>query len=446
MNTDSIKQIREQRDKLSEKVKETSYSQFKDKTFGSESEYSYKGLMGGLKAMFTDITTLTKETRKFIKISSYGERTQMVNHLSQLNAYFSQPNTSQFITPYESLKKLLRDLNVRAFSERQIEFENEIDSITRLQLQVDQDLKKIRKLTASIKTQQEKIDAQFETQTEKLTQIDEAIEKITDQQSDLKIQADRYIDLIQKLAERDTKASEHLESITTSLNEAQSSEKLIKNFAQTVERRDKQLEEIEERATANDKALEDYELERKKILNEAKDLIASAKNALNYKTAEGISAAFQEQYVIAKDKWKSIPWLIVACAFVLIAIGLGIWVLSVPGTLNIIVGRISLIPIALLVAFFSGREYVKQKNIAEDYAYKMVLSKAIVGFSEQLKKHGTESNEEYIHYIKRALEEIHKDPLRSRSLNASRNSNNSIAEVVGAAERIIAITKGSSEF
>ena len=45
----------------------------------------------------------------------------------------------------------------------------------------------------------------------------------------------------------------------------------------------------------------------------------------------------------------------------------------------------------------------------------MVLAKSIVGFSEQLKKNGTENNEEYIHYIKTSLEEIHKDPLRKRN-------------------------------
>ena len=176
-------------------------------------------------------------------------------------------------------------------------------------------------------------------------------------------------------------------------------------------------------------------------MNESKDLIASAKKALNYKTAEGISAAFQEQYDLASDKKLTSFWLWAAGISMILAIGLGIWVLATGGEINYIIGRISLIPLALLVAFFAGKQYVRQKNIAEDYAYKMVLSKAIVGFSEQIKKHGTENNEEYVHYIKRALEEIHKDPLRSRSSKSQKSESSNLDEIIQTAERIVALTK-----
>lgn len=54
----------------------------------------------------------------------------------------------------------------------------------------------------------------------------------------------------------------------------------------------------------------------------------------------------------------------------------------------------------------------------------MVLAKSIVGFSEQLKKNCSEDNAEYIHYIKTALEEIHKDPLRKRVFSESSKSGN----------------------
>ena len=35
-------------------------------------------------------------------------------------------------------------------------------------------------------------------------------------------------------------------------------------------------------------------------------------------------------------------------------------------------------------AIFCANQYIRQKNVIEDYTYKMVLAKSIVGFSEQL--------------------------------------------------------------
>jgi uncharacterized protein (UPF0210 family) len=118
------------------------------------------------------------------------------------------------------------------------------------------------------------------------------------------------------------------------------------------------------------------------------------------------------------------------------AVRLGIWVLHDFNEIGELIGRISLLPLPIIGAVFCANQYTKQKNIIEDYAYKMVLSKAIVGFSEQLKKNGSETNEEYIHYVKTALEEIHKDPLRKRDKNKeSKNEAPGLKDVVEMAEK-----------
>ncbi|MGZ5245297.1 MAG: hypothetical protein ACXWEY_01790 [Bacteroidia bacterium] len=70
-------------------------------------------------------------------------------------------------------------------------------------------------------------------------------------------------------------------------------------------------------------------------------------------------------------------------------------------------------PLPIAGAIFCANQYVRQKNIIEDYAYKMVLAKSIVGFSEQIRKDNS-PDEEYTHYIKTVLNEIHNDPLRRR--------------------------------
>jgi hypothetical protein len=50
--------------------------------------------------------------------------------------------------------------------------------------------------------------------------------------------------------------------------------------------------------------------------------------------------------------------------------------------------------------------------LAEDYAYKAVLTKSIVAFSEELRK---KDETGYSEYISTVLKEIHQDPLRKRS-------------------------------
>lgn len=188
----------------------------------------------------------------------------------------------------------------------------------------------------------------------------------------------------------------------------------------------------------------EYDIERKKILSESEILIESAKKALNYKTAEGISASFQVQYENADDRWVFGSWIFGAIICLLGTIGLGIWILhTIPNDIGILIARISLLPLPIIGAIFCANQYTKQKNIIEDYAYKMVLAKSIVGFSEQLKKNGTDNNEEYIHYIKTALEEIHKDPLRSRtkSVKDSKNEPINLAQIGELVERITKLIK-----
>src|SRR5690606_13922008 len=87
--------------------------------------------------------------------------------------------------------------------------------------------------------------------------------------------------------------------------------------------------------------------------------------------------------------------------------------------INVIIGRVTMLPLPIASAIFCANMYVKRTNLIQDYAYKMVLAKSIVGFSEQLKNSRPEHSDEYTAYIKRVLEEIHQDPLRKRSVSVT---------------------------
>lgn len=439
----SINQIRDNRNKLRKQVKDANASAYSGIPLGSESEYNWRGILEDLNGMFIDITTLTKASRRFIQISTASERSTLATYLSNMSGYFSNPQSSQFINAFDNTKKMLRDFNVRSFSERQIQFDEELQKLMTLKVQINEELNDIKSIKSTIQENAESIENGFKNQQESIESLDEGIETLEAKKLELEKNAEKFDSILESLETTDANATEQLEEITSSMNSAKSNEKLISSFALNVENRDKQLAKIEQRVNENDEKLEVYESERKNILTESKGLIASAKKALNYKAAEGISAAFQEQYVLSSDKKKTVFWLWTAGVAMAVAVVLGIWVAKSSSTeISYILGRVSLIPLVLLVALFAGKQYVRQKNIAEDYAYKMVLSKAIVGFSEQLKKHGTEGNEEYIHYIKRALEEIHKDPLRSRkTVKESKSETASLDEALSYAEKFINLGK-----
>lgn len=76
-----------------------------------------------------------------------------------------------------------------------------------------------------------------------------------------------------------------------------------------------------------------------------------------------------------------------------------------------LIGRLSMIPFTIAGAIFCANQYTKQKNIIEDYAYKTVLAKSIIAFSEELRE---KSPERYTEYLSTMLKEIHQDPLRKR--------------------------------
>jgi hypothetical protein len=423
METTSIKNIRSIRDEIRDKIKNASISINKNNTYGSENEYNYKGLIAGIENLLIDISTLTKSPNKFLSLSTYAERNTIHSYLETINTYFQTPNN--FIPHFEALKILMRSFNIRNTTDRQIEFESEIGNISRLKIEAQENLEAIKIAKESIESDNESINENIDSSKEKLEEIETELGILIKRRDELISDSEKIKIYNDELSLAKEKADKNLESINKSVNESKSNEKLITSFANKVQDREKKLTELEFATEENSKKLIAYESERENMINEAKNLIDSAKQALNYKTAEGISASFQVQYTKANNKWIFGSWIGGAIMCLLTAISIGIWIVAViPDDIFIFIARISLLPFPIIGAVFCANQYIRQKNIIEDYAYKMVLAKSIVGFSEQLKKNCSEDNAEYIHYIKTALEEIHKDPLRKRVTYDTQKTNN----------------------
>lgn len=415
MDTKSIKDIREIKNRISELIK-TYKTEIKNsgydlnQKFGSEEEYSIYSLIGGVRNILTDISTLTKSHNLYLKISSYTERENLKNNLVSLESYLINNQFSNIVTVLDTIKVILRHYNLRYDKERLIEFNEVIDKLNIRYQELEELIENIEtnsqqtdETVTEIEGQKEKFDAEYK---ELLTNKTELVQQI----SQLKQQQTEFQNLLSTVNSTNNQ-------IQQLFNNAKSNEKIIITFSENISKRENQLSEQEIKTKEYLEKLAEFTAERELKLTEAKKLINSAKDALRFKSAEGISAAFSTQYDKADEKWSKIGWLIGAIAFLIIALGLGIWVITGwqienPDSITTIIGRFALISLSILGALFSANQYVKQKNLAEDYAYKTVLSKSLIAFSEELRD---KSPDKYSEYISVVLNEIHKDPLRKRT-------------------------------
>lgn len=447
METESIKQIKELRDNIREERKNIDKSTYNN-SYGNENEYTGKGIYLGLDSLIIDISYLIKAHNQFVSISTFEEREQINEILKNILENISFPD--ELVTFIDELKIILRNYNVRDKKER---WELFLEVNKELLEQCDEFNKKledIEGIKAKIDESNSTIEEKIKGFNSKFSELEEKIEEVESTKEEIVEKSESLETINISLEKIQNEAEENLKNISESLSEAKSSEKIINSFAQKVQERDNRIGELQQLTEENKEKLIAYETERISILKEAQQLIENAKIALNYSTASGLSESFQTQHNNAK-KWRfSVGWIAGAVCFLLIAIIIGVWItLDANSTTQFIVGRIAIIPLPIVGAIFCANQYVKQKNIIEDYAYKMVLAKSIVGFSEQLKKDASDNKGEYIHYIKVALEEIHKDPLRGRISRLSKNKiqeraeNMSFKEILEVAEKLVKINKGS---
>lgn len=241
---------------------------------------------------------------------------------------------------------------------------------------------------------------------------------------------------INSLSGMETTGKEFTQKINESSNVVKESEKEIEakklqitTFSQNIDEYKTKIDEL----TENAKAI----IAKEQTIN---DLIRSAETALNLKSAQGISAAFSSQYDTAKDSgvvkifWgiKLNSWIFGASLFILSAIGITVWIAT--GHLNsdsngisLIIARIVAVAISITGATFCAKQYIKQRNIAEDYAYKAVLSKSIVAFTDEIKKR---DEQKVAQYLTKVLDEIHKDPLRGRENADDKNIGLNATEII----------------
>lgn len=405
METPTISNISKKRNEIKESLRRVRTHDFGGSKYGAEQEFTEKSVIAGIEAILIDAGALCGAPAKFIKMSTSQERALLSNLFDQLLDHCNNLDLGNAVLVLEQIKPVFRAMGVRGSDDRRVAFENHMDELQRKSVALSEEIERLRELKASTLIELDNVKLSLDEAEEKVKYIS-GISTEIDQQLNTSSERAEKIKEIQAVCGG---FKEEIEQLKIGV---EASKAAIDEFSKKISQREIQLEDQGQKTKNYNSALNDFTSQHTNKLSEAESLIESARTALGYKTAEGLSAAFTEKYHEAKEDKTTWIWIGFAAVFLICAVGIGVWVTVDSGTgIEIILGRVSLIPILIGGAWFSASQYIKQRNIAEDYAYKNVLARSIVGFSEQIS--GSDGRgEDHSHYIRTVLSEIHMSPLR----------------------------------
>lgn len=404
MNTLSINQLREHRDNVKKALRNFKVSKFKDR-YGEEEEYSAMNIFDGIDSILVDITALTKKHSQFVQKSTLNERNHLIEWLVNLNSYIENEDINNIATAIDQIKPTLRGFSIYFTDEQLDASEERLNELQKYSSTLAQEIVDAKTKKSEIDDLKKEVEDSHGQLTEKLNLLDSQSEELT---NTIQITEENRSKLANLLSDDEVRSQDIEDLLTTSKSHVE----LINNFSKRVTSREKQLENLEVATEEYGKQLEEFRDDHEKYLEEAKDLIDNSKRALEYTTAEGLSAAFTERHNKSNKMLPKFGWLVSAGTFVGAAIWIGYY-LTIDESTNLtnIVARLSLLPILIAGAWFCAGQYVKQKNIAEDYAYKAAIAKSIVGFSDKLSSQ-TDKGDDYFSFMKFALSQMLNDPLR----------------------------------
>ena len=406
--------------------------------YGDETEYSVNGIVAGVRNILSDIRFLVNSHNLFIKLSTLNERNQILNELSNLNSFLSANRVTNVTSSLDQLKLLLRTYNLRIDRQRYLDFNTAIDELCRKAVSLSDEIESVKgKLVDSETT--------YTLIVEKKDEFKKILAELIEQKNSFAEDFDVFKSETSDFRDLANNALANSRTISTNLAATNDAKDTFDEFIEKIDERENQLDN-QKRATEEYVAkLQDFTKSYKEKLDEVQNLIEKSKQALQFTTAEGMSAAFASHYQNA-DKWYyKAGWLSGAFFFVIITLLIGAWIVIGYGVEHredtmwfSLIGRLSMIPFTIYAAIFCSQQYVKQKNLVEDYAYKSVLAKSIIAFSEELRKN---DQEKYTEYLSTVLREIHQDPLRKRGkekeAESYKDSTGLMGKVIDLAQAVI---------
>ena len=234
----------------------------------------------------------------------------------------------------------------------------------------------------------------------------------------------KSIELINKTTASFEDAKSFHQEINTVKNQLIKSKSEVDKTMQLLENSKKEILAFKANIDSYKKDVDSITASSQTIVNEFENkrkqvdkLISDSEKALGLKSTEGISAALSSQYEKEDMKHRKNKWLWGSFVFMAIALvgvflllfefNIGDKVIAADST-NAILARIVFVAISLTGATFTAKQYLRQKNLADNYAYKLVLAKSIVAFAQEIEKHDEAKAADYLNNV---LAEINKSPL-----------------------------------
>lgn len=421
--------------------------------WGSEDEYSPNGLLKCLNNVRDDIDFLVANPESFILLSTYEERRNIHEYLSRIasdvgsaNLYRNTPNMVDLL---DKLKKLLHPYKLQTDKKRKIAFQQTITELITQSEHLRQVLEEAREKEKAI----DDIHSAISERSDSISRKDESISALLKQSKETKEELDEL------QADMETVADEIRTSNTASSDAKDKTlayKAKVEAFVEEIGEHQKQIEKQDAEFKAFQTTLDENSTKQQQYLSEAHKLIEKSKLALSYTTSVGLSSSFDAQCKEIKG-WKSFKlwsWLVAAAIGVIGVICIGVWLIygnhhandgNVTSMWLQIIGKISMIPLLVTTIVFCANQYGKQKNLLEDYSYKLALAKSMVAFSEELRE---KDSERYKEYLSTVLNEILKDPLRTRidpNKNMTTKGDTVLSkELLAGVEKIISLIQQAS--
>lgn len=441
MEITSIKKIIELKNEILEEISSLDIDSYDDQFFGAEDEFTYKEIIEILNSLLTDITSITSSPKQFINISTADERNIIEEILGDVFSCLEDPD--DLIKHIDSLKVTLRPFKIIDTKDLLLELETGVSELNHKKLTLEQELKDVFILKNSIEKELKEYSNKKNEIVNLVSNIELEYNKLRKGNSNLSSQieiANKSVDSTKNLIEKSKNATKEIEDL---LKQAQESYANFVNLSRELGANFQTMDVIEKRYNDFELLMSQNNKDITALKEKARQTIDNALVALGYRTAQGLSASFQTQ-ITKIEKSLFWLWLVGSGIFLLSTVGVGIWILNTEtATMISIIGRLAITPFTIAGAIFCANQYIRTKNLLDDYSYKLVIAQSIVGFSEQLKD-STTSSDEYKDYIRLALEQIHQDPLRKRpkvSKDVDGGIKNGIDYVLETAQKVVNLTK-----
>lgn len=171
----SITNIKNTIESIKAEMKNVDVSQHDGQFFGSEAKYTYKELLNELNSLMLNIGILLKNPKQFLEISTYAERNNVNNALSESVNFLHDPNHYAYV---EALKQHIRPFSPYYTNDQLINLKTTLDKYDK---KLEQQNKKHKEYDIKIKEYNAEKDKTIKSLKNEQKQLFEAAETIIKQ-------------------------------------------------------------------------------------------------------------------------------------------------------------------------------------------------------------------------------------------------------------------------